>query len=145
MCLSLFSVIYYTILFTELYYIWPISHNLYSVCTVYIGIDAIISNINCSPLEGTMLIATKPPLVVMKPKPPVITNDIKISDLSTDKCSLKALQKYFSNKKKSGINTYKEIEIINKTTAILKLHDERGKKNSVIQMAIPFYSYSYMY
>jgi len=101
------------------------------VCT-YIGIDAIIGNINHTPLEGIILMATRPP-VVMKPKPMVITNDIKISDLPAEKCSLKVLRKYFSNKKKSGIDTYKGIEIINKTTAILQLHDEKGKNEFCYQ------------
>jgi len=116
---------------------------VYYVC---IGIDAIINNINRTPLEGTILMATRSPVVTKetpsqgtilavtkplvitkKPKPPVITNDIKISNLLASKCSLKVLHKYFSNKKKSGINAYKGIEIIDKTTAILQLHDEKGR------------------
>ena len=91
-----------------------------------IGIDAVIGSINCTPLEGVVLTATRPP-VVIKPKPIIFTNDVTISNLSADKCSTKALHKYFSNKKKSGINTYKAIKIINKTTAVLQLKDESGK------------------
>ena len=98
---------------------------------IYIGIDAIIGNINHTPLEGTVLIATVPP-VVIKPKPIVFTSDIKITNISANKCSAKVLQKYFSNKKKSGISTYKEIKVLDKTTAILQLPDERGKLQHVI-------------
>lgn len=90
-----------------------------------IGIDAIIGNINRTPLESMVLTAAKPP-VVIKPKVIVFTNDIKITNLLVDKCSNKALEKYFSKKKKSGIDTYKRIKIVDKTTAILQLADERG-------------------
>ena len=91
-----------------------------------LGIDAVIGTINRTPLEGTVLTATKPP-VVIKPEPIVLTNVITISNLPTGKCSTKVLQKYFSNKKKSGINTYEEITIVDKTTAVLQLKDESGE------------------
>lgn len=101
------------------------------------GIDAVIASINCTPLEGVVLTATRSP-VVIKPKPIIFTNDVTISNLSADKCSTKALHKYFANKKKSGINTYKAIKIINKTTAVLQLKDEsavqtvlNGKHNTL--------------
>ena len=91
-----------------------------------VGIDAVIGNINRTPLEKTVLTATKPP-VVIQPKPVVLTNDIKISNMSADKCSTKALHKYFTSKKKSGINTYKGIKVLSKTTAVLQLSNESGK------------------
>ena len=97
---------------------------------MYIGIDAIIGNINTTPLEGIVLIATKPP-VKIKFKLPVFTNEIMISNLSPDKCSHKALNKYFTKKKKSGISTYEDIKIIDKTTAILQLADETGKQKPI--------------
>ena len=83
-----------------------------------VGIDAVIGNINRTPLESILFTATKPP-VVIKPKPFVLTNDIKLSNLSADKCSTKALHKYFTSKKKSGISAYKNIKVLNKTTATL--------------------------
>ena len=82
-----------------------------------VGIDAVIGNINRTPLQGIVLIATKPPVV------------ITISNLPTGKCSTKVLQKYFSNKTKSGINSYEAIKVVNKTTAVLQLKDESGENN----------------
>ena len=93
-----------------------------------VGIDAAIGSINCTPLKGIVLTATKHP-VVMKPEPVVVTNDITISNLPAGKCSTKALQKYFSNKRKSGINSYEAIKVINKTIAVLQLKDESGKND----------------
>ena len=91
-----------------------------------IGIDGIIATINRTPLKSTFFLATIPPVVV-KPKPGALSLDITISNLPADNCSVKILQKYFSNKKKFGKNTYKAIKIISKTTAILQLTDEQGK------------------
>ena len=99
------------------------------MCILYhIGIDAFIGTINRTPLEGTFFLATIPP-VVIKPKPGDLSHDVTISNLPADKCSVKVLQKYFSNKRKSGINSYEAIKIVSKTTAILQLTDERGEVN----------------
>ena len=99
---------------------------MYVCYTIIIGIDAIIAAINRTPLEGTFFLATVPP-VVITPKPGALFLEVTISNLPADKCSVKVLQKYFSNKKKSGINTYEAIKIIDKTTAILRLTDEEGE------------------
>ena len=89
--------------------------------TIYIihcvGIDAVIGNINRTPLQGIVLTATKPPVV------------ITISNLPTGKCSTKVPQNYFSNKKKSGINTFEAIKVVDKPTAVLQLKDESGEND----------------
>ena len=90
------------------------------------GIDDVIATINRTPLGSNFFLATIP-LVEIKPKPGALSFDITISNLPADKCSVKVLQTYFSNKRRSGINTYKAIKIANKTTAILQLTDERGE------------------
>ena len=100
-------------------------YNYMCTCTC-IGIDSIIATINRTPLRSTFFLATIPP-VVIKPKPGALSLDITISNLPADKCSVKVLQKYFSNKRKSGINTYEAIKITSKTTAVLQLTDERGE------------------
>ena len=93
-----------------------------------VGIDAIIGGINCTPLQGIILTATKPP-VVIKPNPVVLTNVITIKNLPTGKWTDKKLQRYFSNKRKSGISTYESATMVDKTTAVLQLRNESGKNN----------------
>ena len=99
---------------------------VYTGCIYCTGIDAIIAIINRTPLEGTFFLATVPP-VVISPNSAALSSCITIKGLLAKNCSVEVLQKYFSNKKKSGINTYEAIKIINKTTAILQLADEKGE------------------
>lgn len=56
----------------------------------------------------------------------VLTNDIEISNLPSRNCSFDKLNEYFHNKKKSGINSFKDIKIVDQNTAILCLEDEEG-------------------
>jgi len=79
-------------------------------------------------LEGTILVASKPPV---DPRSSVdttktATNDVLITNLPTEYCSISKLAKYFCNKKKSGISSFKRVDIVNQNTAILCLLDEEG-------------------
>ena len=56
----------------------------------------------------------------------VFTNDVVITNLTAKNCSIDKLKDYFSNKKKSGISSFKDIKIVNQSTAILCLEDEEG-------------------
>ena len=118
--------------------------HVHNYCT---GIDGVIATINRTPLGSTFFLATIPP-VVIKPKPGALSLDITISNLPADKCSVTVLQTYFSNKRRSGINTYKAIRIVNKTTAILQLPDETGENDqrfmNSIRIQIVFEVISYV-
>lgn len=50
-----------------------------------------------------------------------------IRNLSDKKCDEDTLDLYFSNKKKSGVDQYKSIEILGNNTAIVDFGDEENE------------------
>ena len=93
-------------------------------CLYHVGIDGVIAKINLTPLEGQALSASKPEIVA--PVQLVLTNRIRIDNLPANMCNINKLCKYFSNKRKSGIDKFMRIEIKDKTTAVLHLLDSTG-------------------
>ena len=90
-----------------------------------VGIDGVIAKINFTPLEGRTLSATKPQIATAIQ--PVLANKIRIDSLPPNMCNVTKLSKYFSNKRKSGIDKFMRIEIKeDKTTAVLHLLDGTG-------------------
>ena len=96
----------------------------YLSCLHPVGIDGVIAKINLTPLEGHTLSATKPEIVTPVQLHVILTNRIRIDNLPTKMCN--KLYKYFSNKRKSGIDKFMRIEIKDKTTAFLHLLDSTG-------------------
>lgn len=82
------------------------------------GLDDLISKIISSPYEGTVLQARRPL---------ILTSSILVDNLPPQKCNKELLDVYFTNKKKSGIDSYKQIEILDENRAIVHLESEDGK------------------
>ena len=76
------------------------------------GLDDVIKKIISNPYEGAVLM--------------VMTSSILIDNLPTQKCNIELLDVYFTNKKRSGIDSYKEIEILDERRAIVHLESEDG-------------------
>lgn len=106
-----------------------------------IGIDGVIDKINCTSLKGHTLSATKHHTLsatrchtlsatnpqIVTPVQPVLINKIRIDNLLPSMCNMIKLSRYFSSKRKSGIDKFRRIEIKdNKTTADLYLLDDTG-------------------
>ena len=85
--------------------------------TILIGLDVIIQKISSTPFEGN---------VIQARRPLVLTNSILIDNLPTQKCNKELLDVYFTNKKKSGIDSYKEIKILDDNRAIVHLKSKDG-------------------
>ena len=81
------------------------------------GLDDLIPRIISTPYEGAVLQARRPS---------VLTSSILIENLPTPKCNKELLDVYFTNKKKSGIDSYKRIEILDEKRAIVHLESEDG-------------------
>ena len=81
------------------------------------GLDDLISRIISSPYKGAVLQARRPS---------VLTSSILIENLPTLKCNKELLDVYFTSKKKSGIDSYKKIEILDEKRAIVHLESEDG-------------------
>ena len=81
------------------------------------GLDDLIPKIISSPYEGAVLQARRPL---------VLTSSILIDNLPTQKCNKELLDVYFTNKKRSGIDSYKQIEILDEKRAIVHLESEEG-------------------
>ena len=85
-----------------------------------IGIDDLILEINNNPCEDIVLQATCPL---------VLTSSILIANLPVQMCNKELLDMYFTNKKRSGIDSYKEIEILDDNRAIVHLESKDGMYN----------------
>ena len=81
------------------------------------GLDDLIPRIISTPYESAVLQARRPS---------VLTSSILIENLPTQKCDKELLDVYFTNKKKSGIDSYKKIEILDENKAIVHLESEDG-------------------
>ena len=66
-----------------------------------IGIDDVIQEINDNPYEG---------IVFQARRPLVLTNSILIDNIPKHKCTKEQLDVCFTNKKRSGMDSYKEID-----------------------------------
>lgn len=82
-----------------------------------IGLDDIILKISKSPYENVVLQARRPL---------VLTNSILVDNLPTLKCNEEQLDIYFTNKRRSGIDSYKKIEILDDKRAIVHLKSKDG-------------------
>ena len=90
------------------------------------GLDDVIQRIINTPYKGTVLQARRLS---------VLTSSILIDNIPTQKCNKELLDVYFTNKKQSGVNSYKKIEILDEKRAIVHLESEDGKHS--------YYIYSY--
>ena len=81
------------------------------------GLDDVVPKIINTPYEGVVLHARRPL---------VLTSSILIDNLPARKCNTELLDVYFTNKKRSGIDSYKEIEILDEKRAIIHLESEDG-------------------
>ena len=82
-----------------------------------IGLDDVLQEISNTPFEGN---------VIQARRPLVLTSSILIDNLPTQKCNKHMLDVYFTNRKKSGIDSYKEIEILDDNRAIVHLESKDG-------------------
>ena len=82
------------------------------------GLDDLIPKIISSLYEGAVLQAKRPL---------ILTSSILIDNLPPQKCNEEQLDVYFTNKKRSGIDSYKQIEILDENRAIVHLESEDGK------------------
>ena len=73
--------------------------------------------INTTPYEGNAIRARRPQ---------VSTNSILVENLPPKMYDKEMLDVYFTNKKKSGIEAYKEIEILDDNRAIVHLESQEG-------------------
>ena len=88
-----------------------------SCILLLIGLDDVIQKISSNPFEGN---------VIQARRPLVLSNNIFIDNLPTPKCNKEMLDVYFTNKKRSGIDSYKEIEILDDNRAIVHLENKDG-------------------
>lgn len=88
-----------------------------SYVLLLIGLDDVIQKISSTPFDGN---------VIQARRPLVLTNSILIDNLPIQKCNKELLDVYFTNKKKSGIDSYKEIEILDNNRAIVHLESKEG-------------------
>ena len=82
-----------------------------------VGLDEIIQKISSTPFGGNVIYARRPLVPI---------NSILIDNLPTQKCNKHILDVYFTNKKKSGIDSYKKIEILDDNRAIVHLESKDG-------------------
>ena len=96
--------------------------NNYCINNLFIAdLDDVINDISKKPFTGHYIKAEKVPActsVIIKHIPP-------------EKCDKDSLDLYFSNKKKSGVDQYKTIEILANNTAVVDLGDEQSKQHTV--------------
>lgn len=98
---------------------WLASYILILNCDLLlIGLDDIIQEISNTPYEG---------IIFQARRPLILTNSILIDNLPMEKCTKNQLDVYFTNKKKSGIDSYKGIEILDDKRAIVHLENKDGK------------------
>ena len=83
----------------------------------YIGLDDVIDKISNAPYEGNTIRARRPQ---------ISTNSILVENLPPKMYDKEMLDVYFTNKKKSGIEAYKEIEILDDNKAIVHLESQEG-------------------
>jgi len=60
-------------------------------------------------------------------RPISFTNSVLIQSIPVQRCNEDWLEMYFTNKNKSGIESYKEIEVIDHGMAIIHLNNKDGK------------------
>ena len=60
-------------------------------------------------------------------RPASLANSVLIQNIPTQRCTEDWLEMYFTNKNKSGIESYKEIEVVDHGTAIVHLNNKDGK------------------
>ena len=81
-----------------------------------IGLDDVILKISKTPYEN----------VIFQARRPLVLTSILIDNLPPQKCNKEQLDVYFTNKKKSGIESYKKIEILDDKRAIVHLESKYG-------------------
>ena len=82
------------------------------------GLDDVILELRNKPYKGIIFKARRPL---------VLTNSILIDNLPVRKCDKEILDVYFTNPKKSGIESYKKIEVLDDKRAIVQLENKDGK------------------
>ena len=87
------------------------------VVLIIIGLDDVILKISSNPYENDVLQARR--LLVF-------TNSILIENLPVQRCNKEMLDMYFTNKKRSGIDSYNKIEILDDNKAIVHLESKNG-------------------
>ena len=92
---------------------------MYFNCNLLVtGLDDVILEISKKPYEG----------IIFKARCAlVLTNSILIDNLPALKCNKEMLDVYFTNPTKSGIESYKKIEILDDKRAIVQLKNKDGK------------------
>jgi len=65
-------------------------------------------------------------------RPVSFANSVLIQSIPIQRCNEDWLEMYFTNKNKSGIESYKEIEVIDHGTAIIRLNNKDGKTHKFI-------------
>ena len=81
-----------------------------------IGLNDVILKISKTPYEN----------VIFQARRPLVLTSILIDNLPEQKCNKEQLDVYFTNKKKSGIESYKKIEILDDKRAIVHLESKYG-------------------
>ena len=87
------------------------------LCLLLIGLDDVVLAVSSKPYGNVVLQARRPM---------VLTNSILIDNLPKEKCNEEILDVYFTNKKKSGIDSYKKVEILDDNKAIVHLESKNG-------------------
>jgi len=95
----------------------------------YLGLDDLILQISSTPLIDKVLTARRPV---------ILTNSVLIENISSLKCDEDLLELYFSNRRKSGISSFKELQILDNGKVIIHLDNKDGKIESNIKQYVLF-------
>jgi len=69
-------------------------------------------------------------------RPVSLANSVLLQNIPIQRCNEDWLEMYFTNKNKSGIESYKEIEVVDYGTAVIHLNNKAGKIHNCIHKFI---------
>ena len=61
-------------------------------------------------------------------RPVILANSVLVENIPTERCNRDWLDMYFTNRSKSGIESYREIDILSCQKVVIHLENQSGKK-----------------
>ena len=95
-----------------LFYDYKLSTMCCYASILLLGLDGVITQILNTPLEKFHIQARRPVM---------LANSVLVENIPMERCSKDWLDMYFTNKSKSGIESYKEIDILSNQKVVLHL------------------------
>jgi len=90
-------------------------------CALFLGLDDLITKISSTPLNKEVHIQARHPVL--------LPNSVLIENIPMSRCTEDWLEMYFTNRNKSGIESYKGMQILENGKVVVHLESKDGKIN----------------